>query len=84
MTVDRGQADVASHRHPSGAVLFTLPVEAFGRDPDETLVEWSGGYLTPDLASVTLGSESQDDEEWFATTWSTSARPRSAARSLSG
>ncbi|MFC7986686.1 hypothetical protein [Streptomyces sp. NPDC057336] len=67
MTVDHGQADVAFHRHPTGEVLFTLPVEAFGYDPDETFVEWSGGYLTPDLAVVTLGGEGQDEDEdeWF-------------------
>lgn len=65
MTVDHGQADVAFHSHPSGHVLFTLPVEAFGYDPEETFVEWSGGYLTPDLAVVTLGGEGQDEEEWF-------------------
>ncbi|MEH0587592.1 hypothetical protein QA942_27325 [Streptomyces sp. B21-106] len=46
-------------------MLFTLPVEAFGYDPEETFVEWSGGYLTPDLAVVTLGGEGQDEEEWF-------------------
>ncbi|MDK9497644.1 hypothetical protein QEZ40_002587 [Streptomyces katrae] len=65
MTVDHGQADVAFHRHPSGDVLFTLPVEAFGYDPEEAFVEWSGGYLTPELAVVTLGGEGQDEEEWF-------------------
>jgi hypothetical protein len=65
MTVDHGQADVAFHRHPSGDVLFTLPVEAFGYDPDETFVEWSGGYLTPDTAVVSLGGEGDDGEEWF-------------------
>ncbi|MEU4037348.1 hypothetical protein [Streptomyces collinus] len=63
MTVDHGQADVAFHRHPSGDVLFTLSVEDFGHDPEEIFVEWSGGYLTPDLAVVTLGGE--DEEEWF-------------------
>ncbi|MEU2391900.1 hypothetical protein [Streptomyces sp. NPDC007369] len=65
MTVDHGQGDVAFHRHPSGDVLFTLPVEAFGYDPEETFVEWSGGYLTPDLAVVTLCGEDQDEEEWY-------------------
>ncbi|MEW2417039.1 hypothetical protein AB0953_25365 [Streptomyces sp. NPDC046866] len=64
MTVDHGQRDVAFHRHPSGDVLFTLPVEAFGY-PEETFVEWGGGYLTPDLAVVVLGGEGQDEEEWF-------------------
>ncbi|MFF7178104.1 hypothetical protein [Streptomyces sp. NPDC008121] len=65
MTVDHGQADVAFHQHPSGDVLFTVPVEAFGYDPEETFVEWSGGYLTPDLAVVTLGGADQNEEEWF-------------------
>lgn len=65
MTVDHGQADIAFHHHPSGDVLFTLPVEAFGYDPEETFVEWSGGYLTPDTAVVSLGSETEDGEEWF-------------------
>jgi hypothetical protein len=65
MTVDHGQADVAFHRHPSGDVLFALPVEAFGFDPEETFVEWSGGYLTPGLAVVALGGEGQDEEDWF-------------------
>ncbi|MEU5958267.1 hypothetical protein [Streptomyces sp. NPDC047525] len=65
MTVDHGQADVAFHDHPSGDVLFTLPVEAFGYDPEESFVEWSGGYLTEDTAIVTLGGESQDEDEWF-------------------
>ncbi|MFB6618762.1 hypothetical protein ACIGFK_02935 [Streptomyces sp. NPDC085524] len=65
MTVDHGQADVAFHRHPSGDVLFTLPVEAFGYEPDDAFVEWSGGYLTADLAVITLGGETEDEEEWF-------------------
>jgi hypothetical protein len=65
MTVDHGQDDVAFHRHPSGDVLFTLTVEAFGYDPEETYMEWSGGYLTPDHAIVTLSSGDQDEEECF-------------------
>ncbi|MFJ3513972.1 hypothetical protein [Streptomyces sp. NPDC090131] len=65
MTVDHGQEDVAFHDHPSGDVLFTLPVAAFGYDPEDTCVEWSGGYLTPDTAVVTLGGEREDEEEWF-------------------
>ncbi|WP_030771736.1 MULTISPECIES: hypothetical protein [unclassified Streptomyces] len=65
MTVDHGQGDVAFHDHPTGDVLFTLPVEAFGYDPDDTYLEWSGGYLTPDTAVVTLGGEREDEEEWF-------------------
>ncbi|MCY0931664.1 hypothetical protein OTB20_36890 [Streptomyces sp. H27-H1] len=65
MTVDHGQADVAFHSHPSGDVLFALPVEAFRYDPEDTFMEWSGGYLTPDTAVVTFGGETEDGEEWF-------------------
>ncbi|PWK63135.1 hypothetical protein BCL76_12379 [Streptomyces sp. CG 926] len=65
MTVDHEQGDVAFHDHPGGEVLFTLPVDAFGYDPDDTFLEWSGGYLTPDTAVVTLGGEREDEEEWF-------------------
>lgn len=65
MTVDHGQADVSFHRHPSGEVLFTLPVDAFGYDPEETCIEWSGGYLTPDTAVVTLAGETEEGEDWF-------------------
>ncbi|WP_371638966.1 hypothetical protein [Streptomyces virginiae] len=68
MTVDHEQGDVAFHDHPNGDVRFTLPVDAFGHDPDDTYdtyVEWSGGYLTPDIAVVTLGGEREDEEEWF-------------------
>ncbi|MFE4859812.1 hypothetical protein [Streptomyces sp. NPDC056670] len=65
MTVDHHQADVAFHEHPTGDVLFTIPVEAFGYDPEESFVEWSGGYLSEDTAIVTVGGESQDEEEWF-------------------
>jgi hypothetical protein len=65
MTVDHGQEDVAFHRHPTGEVLFTLSVETFGYDPQETFVEWGGGYLTPDTAIVTLGGQTEDEEEWF-------------------
>ncbi|MGW2615054.1 hypothetical protein [Streptomyces sp. NPDC001500] len=65
MTVDHEQADVAFHRHPGGEVLLTLTVEAFGHDPEDTFVEWSGGYLTPETAVVTVGGEREDEEEWF-------------------
>ncbi|MFF7240504.1 hypothetical protein [Streptomyces collinus] len=65
MTVDHGQADVAFHRHPAGDVLFTLSAKDFGYDLEEIFVEWSGGYLTQDLAVVTLGGEDEDGEEWF-------------------
>ncbi|MFC9292982.1 hypothetical protein ACFTWH_06250 [Streptomyces sp. NPDC057011] len=67
MSVNHDQSDVAFHRHPSGDVIFTLPVEAFGHDPDRVFVEWAGGYLTPDTAVVALGGENEDDDaqEWF-------------------
>ncbi|MFI2209486.1 hypothetical protein [Streptomyces sp. NPDC020141] len=65
MTVDHGQADVAFHEHPGGEVLFTLPVDSFGHDLEDAFVEWSGGYLTEDTAIVTLGGESEDEEDWF-------------------
>jgi hypothetical protein len=65
MTVDHGQEDVVFHRHPDGEAMLTLPVEAFGYDPDGVFVEWGGGYLTPQTAVVTLGGEDEDGEEWF-------------------
>ncbi|WP_405445129.1 hypothetical protein [Streptomyces erythrochromogenes] len=65
MTVDHGQQDVSFHEHPSGDTLCTLSVEAFGYDPEDTFVEWCGGYLTPDTVVVTLGGEREDEEEWF-------------------
>ncbi|BFO18250.1 hypothetical protein SHKM778_46380 [Streptomyces sp. KM77-8] len=65
MTVDHGQADVAIHTYRDGEVTFTLSVGAFGQDPDETYVEWSGGYLSPDTVIVTLTGETEDEQEWF-------------------
>ncbi|WP_267077809.1 hypothetical protein [Streptomyces sp. NBC_00059] len=65
MTIDHEQADVAFHDHPKGDVLFSLPVDAFGYAPEDSFVEWSGGYLTEDTAVVVLGGESEDEEEWF-------------------
>ncbi|MEW2129834.1 hypothetical protein [Streptomyces sp. NPDC005435] len=65
MSVEHGQTDVAFHAHPGGDVLLALSVEDFGYDPEETFVEWSGGYLTPDTAVVTLGGETEDGDEWF-------------------
>jgi hypothetical protein len=63
MTVDHEQADVAIHTYPDGEVTFTLSVDAFGHDPDEICVEWSGGYLNQDI--VTLVGETEDEQEWF-------------------
>lgn len=65
MTVDHEQEDVAFHAYPDGDVTLRLPVEAFGHDPDDCFVEWGGGYLTPDTAIVTVGGETEDEQEWF-------------------
>ncbi|MFI6349622.1 hypothetical protein [Streptomyces sp. NPDC050560] len=65
MTVDHGQADAAFHRHPEGDVLLTRSVADLGHDPGEAFMEWSGGYLTPDTAVVTVGGETENEGEWF-------------------
>ncbi|MFJ5304244.1 hypothetical protein [Streptomyces sp. NPDC088350] len=65
MTVHHEQADVAIHTYPDGEVRFALSVDAFGHDPDEIYVEWSGGYLSPDTVIVTLAGETEDEQEWF-------------------
>jgi hypothetical protein len=28
-------------------------------------VEWDGGYLTADMAIVTIAKETEDEQEWF-------------------
>ncbi|MBE8471910.1 hypothetical protein [Streptomyces justiciae] len=65
MTVDHEQGDITLHTYPDGESTLTLSVDAFGHDPDETFVEWSGGYLDQDTVIVTLGGETEDEEEWF-------------------
>ncbi|MDX3636941.1 hypothetical protein OG920_45240 [Streptomyces europaeiscabiei] len=65
MTVDHEQTDVAIHTCPDGEVTFTFPVDAFGHDPDEVFMEWSGGYLNQDTVIVTLVGETEDEQEWF-------------------
>lgn len=66
MTVDHGQGDVSFHRHPSGDVLRTVPVAVLGYDPEDAFVEWSSGYLTSDLAVVTVSGEDEaTEQEWF-------------------
>ncbi len=65
MTVDHGQADIAVHTYPDGEVRFALSVDAFGHDPDEIYVEWSGGYLSPDILIVSLVGETEHEPEWF-------------------
>ncbi|WP_406194718.1 hypothetical protein OH807_05790 [Kitasatospora sp. NBC_01560] len=65
MTVHHEQGDIAIHTYPDGEVTFALSVDAFGHDPDEIYVEWSGGYLTQDTIIVTLTGETEDELEWF-------------------
>jgi hypothetical protein len=65
MTVDHNQADITVHAYPEGGAAFTLSVAAFGHDPDEAYVEWSGGYLSPDSIIVTIAGETEDEQEWF-------------------
>ncbi|MCX5395432.1 hypothetical protein [Streptomyces sp. NBC_00102] len=65
MTVDHSQGDMAVHTYPDGEVAFTLSVDSFGYDPELVFVEWGGGYLGPDTVLVTLGGETEDEEEWF-------------------
>lgn len=65
MTVHHEQTDVALHTYPEGDVEFALSVDVFGHDPDEVSVEWCGGYLSPDAVVVTVGGETEDEEEWF-------------------
>ncbi|MFI1358656.1 hypothetical protein ACH4TV_34585 [Streptomyces sp. NPDC020898] len=65
MTVHHEQTDLAVHTYPDGEVTFALSVDAFGHDPDEIFVEWSGGYLSPDTLIVTLTGETEDEQEWF-------------------
>ncbi|WP_433476801.1 hypothetical protein ACQPZP_06925 [Spirillospora sp. CA-142024] len=64
MSVDHGQSDVQFHEYPGGEVVLTLPIEVFGHGPEDAYVEWSGGYLDPDTAIVTVGGETEDEEDW--------------------
>ncbi|MEU0564833.1 hypothetical protein ABZ297_05450 [Nonomuraea sp. NPDC005983] len=65
MTVHHDQEDVAFHAYPDGEVMIRIPVESFGYDPDEAYVEWTGGYLDADNAIVTIGGETEDEQEWY-------------------
>lgn len=62
MSIEHGQADVAFHECPSGEVVLSLPVAAFGHDPEAAAFEWSGGYLDADTAIVTIGGEREEDD----------------------
>ncbi|WP_225993077.1 hypothetical protein [Actinomadura rudentiformis] len=64
MTVYHDQSDVAFHSYPSGDVILELSMEVFGHDPEEIFFQWSGGYLDADTAIVTVGGETEDEEEW--------------------
>ncbi|MDN3357345.1 hypothetical protein [Actinomadura sp. DC4] len=65
MTVDHDQGDVAFHTYPGGEVELKIPIETFGYDPEDAFVEWSGGYLRPDTAIVTIVGETEDEQEWW-------------------
>ncbi|MEV6521030.1 hypothetical protein AB0M43_03695 [Longispora sp. NPDC051575] len=62
MTVDHSQQDVAFHAHPGGEVLVVVTVAELG--DEEAAMEWSGGYLDPATAVVTLVGETGDGEDW--------------------
>jgi hypothetical protein len=66
MTVDHGFAeDVAFHAYPGGEVLTTLTMQDFGEQPEEATMEWSGGYLDPGTAVVTIiGYDEDADTDW--------------------
>ncbi|MER5381932.1 hypothetical protein ABT040_16865 [Streptomyces sp. NPDC002688] len=65
MTVDHGQADVAFHNYPAGDTTLVLTADAFGHEAEDAYIEWSGGYLTPDSALITIACEidPEDDED---------------------
>ncbi|MEV5543316.1 hypothetical protein AB0L13_41495 [Saccharopolyspora shandongensis] len=65
MTVHHDQEDVAFHTYPGGELLVQIAVESFGYDPDEAYVEWAGGYLDSETAIVTIGGETEDEQEWY-------------------
>ncbi|MFJ8434945.1 hypothetical protein ACIQ9P_26955 [Kitasatospora sp. NPDC094019] len=65
MTVNHDQGDITVHAYPGGEVVFSLSVDAFGHDPDEAVLEWSGGHLSPDTLIVTIAGETEDEREWF-------------------
>ncbi|WP_395968517.1 hypothetical protein [Actinomadura sp. 6N118] len=64
MTVYHDQSDVAFHTYPGGEVVLQLSMEVFGHEPHDAFFEWSGGYLDADTAIVTIGGETEDEEEW--------------------
>ncbi|KAF7184636.1 hypothetical protein CNMCM7691_005879 [Aspergillus felis] len=65
MTVDHGRYDIAFHVFPSGEEVLRLPVEAFGYEygVDEACMHWNGGFLSADIAVITIAGE-KDDKEW--------------------
>ncbi|MFJ4797195.1 hypothetical protein [Kitasatospora purpeofusca] len=65
MTVNHDQGDMAVHAFPGGEAVFTLSVDAFGHDPGDACLEWSGGHLDPDTVIVTVVGETEDEEDWF-------------------
>ncbi|GAB1819026.1 hypothetical protein HerbRD11066_21900 [Herbidospora sp. RD11066] len=53
LTIGHDQADATVHAYPGGETLLQLPAE------DETLFEWSGGFLTADTLIVVLAREDE-------------------------
>lgn len=62
MTVDHGRRDVAFHRFPDGEVVLRLSVADFEHQ-DGVAIDWTGGFLSPPVAVVTVLGE-DDEEEW--------------------
>jgi hypothetical protein len=63
MTVDHGRLDVAFHAFPSGEEVLRLPVEDFVSECGDEFIDWSGGFLNTDIATIVITGE-LNDEEW--------------------
>jgi hypothetical protein len=63
MTIDDCRSDVAFRAFPSGEVVLHLPITAFGYEDDDSLMDWNGGFLSPDIAVVTITGE-LDNKSW--------------------
>lgn len=66
MTVDHGRADVSFLSFDNGEEVLSLPVEEFDPQSDEFVMQvgWSGGFLSTELAIVTITGEA-DEGEWY-------------------
>lgn len=63
MTVDHGRYDVAFHVFPSGKEVMHLPITAFGYEYGDSFMNCTGGFLSQDIAVITITGE-MDDKEW--------------------